>query len=198
MVGHFLQNNRRNRSSLSQSANTAEDLNGTANITSTSSSNTSSIARTNSGILSTDGNSRRARHNTKIDSNATLNMNSSNTFGYSVNGGNTSNNTNGNNTANTNGNNPLMGKDPSLQYPTVRQAMPNTTYDGSASTHYTPPQNLTAEAVAALPPPGPCFVAKICVECISLYCSVRRYSFIFFLSLKKVYQVQPLLNSALK
>eukprot|EP00535_Pseudo-nitzschia_heimii_P009667 CAMPEP_0197190896 /NCGR_PEP_ID=MMETSP1423-20130617/22447_1 /TAXON_ID=476441 /ORGANISM="Pseudo-nitzschia heimii, Strain UNC1101" /LENGTH=1123 /DNA_ID=CAMNT_0042643379 /DNA_START=468 /DNA_END=3839 /DNA_ORIENTATION=- len=83
-----------------------------------------------------------------------MSTNSSNTFDYNVNGGTASSNINGNNTANISRSNSLMRKDSSLQYPITRQATPNTAHDGSASGHYTPPQNLTAEAVAALPPPG--------------------------------------------
>jgi hypothetical protein len=145
MVGHYLQPNRRNRSSLSQPANTAVDLNGTANISSASTSTSSVISSTNSSVHPTDGNFQTTRHHhATIDASAAMSMSNSNTFGYNVNGGNV-NGTNANNTVNINGNH--------LHQQTGMKT--NATYDGSPPAHYMPPQNLTAEAVAALPPPGP-------------------------------------------
>ena len=146
MVGHFLQPNRRNRSSLSQPASTTADLNGTVNISSASTSASSSVSSSNSSVLPTDANFHTAHHqHTTIDASVAMNTSNSNSFGYNVNGGNI-NNINANNTINNiNGGHlhPQVG------------IKSNAGYDASPSARYTPPQNLTAEAVAALPPPGP-------------------------------------------
>ena len=162
MVGHFLQPNRRNRSSLSQHSNTSANANGTANISSAT-SNTGSIS-SNSGILPAGGPHATHHNHATIDANVAMSTSSSN-FGYNVNGG--SMNNNANNNVNMNGNHPCHqhlnqhgAMASSSHYPMAHQAASNTTYDVSPSMHYTPPQNLTAEAVAALPPPGPSITAS--------------------------------------
>jgi hypothetical protein len=146
MVGHFLQANRRSRSSLSQPANSSADLNGTANISSASTStSSSSISSDNSGGLPTYSNFRTTRHhNATTDPSDAMSMSRSNSFQYNVNGGILSN-SNSSSSVNMNGNHRQI--EPGLKS--------NKPFEGSPSAQYMPPQNLTAEAVAALPPPGP-------------------------------------------
>ena len=141
MVGHFLQQNRRNQSSLSQSANTNPDFSN-GNISTASTSASSSFSSTNSGPI--DAN---LRSNHQQYQNATIYadaaMSSSNGYGYNGNGG-------GSNSA-TNGSHPHHQHYPQQQQMGMKS---NNGHEGYPPAHYTPPQNLTAEAVAALPPPG--------------------------------------------
>ena len=145
MVGHFLQNNRRNRSSLSQPANTTADLNETPNnISSASTSTSSSNSSTDYSTIPLNGHLHSTHYpQATIAPETAMNMNGSNNFGYNVNGSG-GNNNNPNNTVNTNGNHKHQQKAMKI----------NPLHSGSSSAQYTPPQNLTAEAVAALPPPG--------------------------------------------
>jgi hypothetical protein len=177
MVSHFLQPNRRNRSSLSQPANTAVDLNGTANISSASTSTSSGISSTNSSVHPTDGNFQTTRHyHATIDASAAMSMsnssNSNNNFGYNVNNVGSVNGSNANNTVNnSNGNH--------LHQQTGMKT--NATYDGAPPAHYTPPQHLTAEAVAALPPPGPFETATLSRHVLRCFTIILWFLFCFFL-----------------
>ena len=154
MVGHFLQPNRRNRS-LSQPTDST-NTNGT-------------VDSINGSSIGSGGNTGNvipviASHVTHKN-NATIDVNSN--FGYNVNnvtisnGNDNSNNTNGTSNHHHHHRHPQhSAMASSSQYPvTTHQAAaiaPPTMYDiSSSSMQYMPPQNLTAEAVAALPPPGP-------------------------------------------
>ena len=153
MVGHFLQPNRRNRS-LSQPTD-GTNTNGT--VDSISGSSIGSGDNTGNVIPVI------ASHVTHKN-NATIDVNSS--FGYNVNNvtisnvNDNSNNTNGTSNHHHHRHPQHSAMASSSQYPvTTHQAAaiaPPTMYDiSSSSMQYMPPQNLTAEAVAALPPPGP-------------------------------------------
>lgn len=153
MVGHFLQPNRRNRS-LSQ-PNDSTNTNGT--VDSISGSSIGSGDNTGNVIPVI------ASHVTHKN-NATIDVNSN--FGYNVNNvtisnvNDNSNNTNGTSNHHHHRHPQHSAMASSSQYPvTTHQAAaiaPPTMYDiSSSSMQYMPPQNLTAEAVAALPPPGP-------------------------------------------
>ena len=145
MVGHFLQQTRRTQSSLSQSqsgnnTNTNPDFsNGTtANISSASTSASSSFSSTNS-----DANFRTSYQqyqDATIYANTA--MSSSNAYGYNGNGGGSNGATNISHAHNHH------------HYPQQMGMKPTNAHEGYPPAHYTPPQNLTAEAVAALPPPG--------------------------------------------
>jgi hypothetical protein len=169
MVGHFLQPNRRNRS-LSQptsNTNTNETVDAISGSSIDSGGNTGDVIP----VI--------ASHVTH-KSNATIDVNSN--FGYNVDNvtishvNNNSNNTNG--TSNHHHQHSAMAS--SSQYPvTTHQAAaiaPPTMYDTSSSSmQYMPPQNLTAEAVAALPPPGSFLQnVRLIVE-VSFFFFLRRY-----------------------
>ena len=153
MVGHFLQPNRLNRS-LSQPTD-GTNTNGT--VDSISGSSIGSGGNTGNVIPVI------ASHVTHKN-NATIDVNSN--FGYNVNNvtisnvNDNSNNTNGTSNHHHHRHPQHSAMASSSQYPvTTHQAAaiaPPTMYDiSSSSMQYMPPQNLTAEAVAALPPPGP-------------------------------------------
>jgi hypothetical protein len=156
MVGHFLQPNRRNRS-LSQPTNSA-NTNGAVSPISGSSIVSGSINTGN--VIPVIASHTTHNNNATIDVNANMNSN----FGYNVNNVTISTNVN-NNSNNTNGTSnhhhypQHSAMVSSSRYPVTHQTAtiaPPTTYDASPSSmQYMPPQNLTAEAVAALPPPGP-------------------------------------------
>lgn len=185
-MGHFLQQNHRNRPSLSQPANATPELNGKANISSASTSASSSVSSTNSGP--TNANFHTTRHNhTTIDVNTAMNMSASNAYGYNVNGGNV-NSSNGSNSINSNGNHihqHQMGMES------------NVSHGGYLPAHNIPPQNLTAEAVAALPPPGAFVTAtsprSVCWVDLSFFvnfsCILLNIFYLF-----QVCRVQPQLN----
>ena len=173
MVGHFLEQNRRHRSSLSQPANkTSEFKSGTANISSASTSASSSVSSTSS--VPTDANFRTTHHqHATVGANAAMSMSSSNAYGYNVNGGGVNSNTT---TMNSNGNH-------HHHHPQQQMGMkPTVVHEGYPPAHYTTPQNLTAEAVAALPPPGAfesaIFSSRLICIC---FCDFLLYSILFFL-----------------
>eukprot|EP00537_Pseudo-nitzschia_pungens_P007113 CAMPEP_0172360720 /NCGR_PEP_ID=MMETSP1060-20121228/4694_1 /TAXON_ID=37318 /ORGANISM="Pseudo-nitzschia pungens, Strain cf. cingulata" /LENGTH=1169 /DNA_ID=CAMNT_0013082787 /DNA_START=490 /DNA_END=3999 /DNA_ORIENTATION=- len=148
----------------------------------------------NSNLLHNSSSSYGTQHNHEVmdTSTSTISSNSHN-FAYNINGGSMNNNSNSNcnsnnhsncnNHSNSNGNSnnnanvngdyshqQHAGMTSAPQYPTARQTGANTSYGSSIPAHYTLPQNLTAEAVAALPPPGLSspsaieFSPKICVR----------------------------------
>lgn len=172
MVGHFLQQNRRTQSSLSQSqsgnnTNTNPDFsNGTtANISSASTSASSSFSSTNS-----DANFRtnyQQYQDATIYANAA--MSSSNAYGYNGNGG-------GSNGA-TNGGHPHHHH----HYPQQMGMKPTNAHEGFPPAHYTPPQNLTAEAVAALPPPGASCWKEQCIRGIPFPFFLLFTQYLFYL-----------------
>jgi vesicle coat complex subunit len=153
MVGHFLQPNRRNRS-LSQPT---DGTNTSGTVDSISGSSIGSGGNTGNVIPVI------ASHVTHKN-NATIDVNSN--FGYNVDNvtiskvNDNSNNTNGTSNHHHHRHPQHSAMASTSQYPvTTHQAAaiaPPTMYDiSSSSMQYMPPQNLTAEAVAALPPPGP-------------------------------------------
>ena len=135
MVGHFLQTNRRNRS-LSQPNNTSSgDMIGETSTDSRRNNNGNYIAS-----YATDSN------NATIDLAAAKNP----SYGYNLNG--TRSSASSDNCSNING---ISHHQKSALASSMKYAITNeTTLNTSSSMKLTPTQNLTAEVVAALPPPG--------------------------------------------
>lgn len=138
MVGHFLQPNRRNLS-LSQPINTStNEAISAAGDSSTSNRDTNVIPLI-------------ASHETNKN-NATIDVTVNSNFGYNVFGTSNDSNVNSSNNASHQKQSSMAS---SSQYPVTHQTTQAPTYDTPSSVQYMPNQNLTAETVAALPPPGP-------------------------------------------